>query len=251
MIPRIIPLLLIKNGGLVKSFKFKDFNYIGDPMNAVLIFNEKEVDEICLLDIDVTRSGREPDFKLIEDIGSEAFMPFAYGGGINSFSRAKKIFKLGAEKIILNNILFIDKRIISEIVNHSGSQSVVVSIDIKKNFLGKYKVYSYYKKETTSFDVLPYIKSLLELGAGEVFLNFVDLDGTMSGTDIGFIQNISQEISVPLIVCGGIGNLVHIKQAIDSGASAVAAGSLFVYHGKHKAVLINYPEREQIEKLFL
>ncbi len=250
MLPRIIPILLLQNRGLVKSIKFKDYNYIGDPINAVKIFNEKEVDEICLLDVAASKLGKEPDFKLIEEIGSEAFMPFGYGGGITTFEQAKKIFKLGAEKVILNNILLTNKHLLTEIANHAGSQSAVVSVDVKKNLWGKYGVYAHTQKKNISVDLFEYIHQLIEAGAGEIIINSVDLDGTMLGLDKPLIHKIANQINVPLIACGGVGSLTHIKEGIDMGASAVAAGSFFVYHGKHKAVLINYPERIQLKNLF-
>ncbi len=250
MIPRIIPALLLRNRGLVKSIKFKDYKYIGDPINAVRIFNDKEVDEICLLDIEASRQNREPDYKLIEEIGAEAFVPFAYGGGIKSLGQAKRIFKLGAEKIILNTQAIENPSLISEISNYVGSQSVVVSVDIKKNFLGSYKLYVHRKNDMAKIDYKEYIRKITELGAGEIILNSVDQDGVMNGMDIKLINIIAQETNIPVIAMGGAASLNHIKEAIDNGASAVAAGSMFVFHGKHKAVLINYPDRQSIKKIF-
>jgi imidazole glycerol-phosphate synthase subunit HisF len=251
IIPRLIPVLLLKNRGLVKSIKFKDFTYIGDPINAVKIFNEKEVDEICLLDIDATRQNKEPDYKLIEEIGSEAFIPFGYGGGIKNLDQAKRIFKLGAEKIILNTAAIENSKLISEISDYVGSQSVVVSIDIKKNLWGKYTVYSHLTKKSISADPVEFLKKLVGLGAGEIILNNVDNDGLMQGMDTKLIKQLTELSDVPLVAIGGAANLNHVKEAVLSGAAAVAAGSMFVFHGKHKAVLINYPSRTELNKLYL
>jgi imidazole glycerol-phosphate synthase subunit HisF len=250
ILPRVIPVLLLQNKGLVKSIRFKDFNYIGDPINAVKIFNDKEVDEICLLDISASKLKREPDFKLIEEIGSEAFMPFAYGGGINNFEQAKKLFKLGAEKVILNNVILTNRNLVTEIAAHAGSQSTVVSIDIKKNIWGNYGVYSHVQGKNHSIDLHEYIETLIEAGAGEILLNSVDLDGSMKGLDIQLIRKISKVVNIPLIACGGVGSINDIKEGINAGASAVAAGSFFIYQGKHKAVLINYTDRSELKKLF-
>lgn len=248
IIPRIIPVLLLQNRGLVKSIKFKDYQYIGDPINAVRIFNEKEVDEICLLDINASKLGKEPDFKLIEEIGSEAFIPFSYGGGIKNFEQAKKILKLGAEKIILNTVLHTETNLIRHLADYVGNQSVVASVDVKKNFFGKYLIYDHAKKSTLSNELLPTIEKWISQGVGELILNSVDLDGTMQGLDYKLITQISKSLDIPVIACGGTGNIDDVKTAINAGADAVAAGSIFVFHGKHKAVLINYPERNKLLK---
>lgn len=250
ILPRVIPVLLLQNRGLVKSVNFKDYKYIGDPINAVRIFNEKEVDELCLLDIEASKHRKEPDYKFIEEIGSEAFMPFAYGGGIINLDQAKRILKLGAEKLILNTILFSNINLVRDIANHVGSQSVVASIDIKKNMWGKYTIYSHAMKKSMSIDISTFIAELLKAGIGELLINSVDLDGKMQGLDTVLIEQISQQINIPMITCGGVGNLEHIKRGISSGADAIAAGSMFVFHGKHKAVLINYPEREKLKEIW-
>jgi imidazole glycerol-phosphate synthase subunit HisF len=251
IIPRIIPVLLLQNKGLVKSIKFKDYQYIGDPINAVRIFNEKEVDEICLLDINASKEGKEPNYKLIEEIASEAFIPFSYGGGIKTFEQGKRILKLGAEKLILNTVLFTDTNLVRQLADFVGSQSVVASIDVKKNIWGKYMIYDHRKKATLSNELLPTLKKLVSQGVGELIINSVDLDGTMKGLDTRLIQDISKSLNIPVIACGGTGNIEHTKGAIAAGADAVAAGSIFVFHGKHKAVLINYPTRTELIKNFL
>ncbi len=184
ILPRVIPVLLLQNRGLVKSINFKDYQYIGDPINAVRIFNEKEVDELCLLDIEASKQNKEPDYKFIEEIGSEAFMPFAYGGGITNIDQAKRILKLGAEKLILNSVLFSNMNLVRDLVNHAGSQSIVASIDIKKNIWGKYTLYSHKLRKSLSTDISTFISELLKVGVGELFINSVDLDGKMQGMDI-------------------------------------------------------------------
>lgn len=251
LLPRLIPVLLLKNKGLVKSINFKDHKYIGDPINAVRIFSEKEVDEICLLDIEATRNKRPPDFEFIKKIANEAFVPFAYGGGINNLDQAKKIFKLGAEKVVLNTNAFSNPELIKDISNYVGRQSVVVSIDIKINFWGKYSLYNYITGKSTSIDLKSHINSLVDFGAGEIFVNAVHCDGVMKGMDLNLISHITQDIKVPIIACGGVGTLDDAADGIHSGASAVACGSMFVFHGKHKAVLISYPKRSEIKNKFI
>lgn len=246
LVPRIIPVLLLRNRGLVKSIKFKDYQYVGDPINAVKIFNEKEVDEICLLDIEASKQGREPDYRLIEEIGSEAFIPFSYGGGVKSIEQAKKILKLGAEKIVLNSILYTHSDLIRKLSDHCGSQSVVASIDVKKNFWGDYGIFDHIKQVTRQLDIVNTIKNFMSQGVGEIFLNSVDNDGKMQGLDTRLISQISKSVNIPVIACGGVGSIAHVKEGVNAGADAIAAGSLFVFHGKHKAVLVNYPEREKL-----
>lgn len=250
MLPRLIPVLLLQNRGLVKSVKFGDYKYIGDPINAVRIFNEKEVDELCLLDIEVSKKGKEPDYKLIEEIGSEAFIPFSYGGGITSLEQAKIILKLGAEKLVLNSVLFTNINLIRKIADHAGSQSVVASVDVKKNFWGKYEVYAHASKKTMPLNLPDFLAQLIATGVGEILLNSVDQDGTMQGLDLALIARLKNNINVPVIACGGVGKIEDVKNGIEAGADAVAAGSLFVFHGKHKAVLINYPERKTLQQLW-
>lgn len=241
---RVIPTLLLHNKGLVKSVKFKDYKYVGDPINAVKIFNEKEVDEIVLLDIDASRENRSPDINRISAIASEAFMPMAYGGGIKSIDEIKSLFLGGIEKIILNKASIVNPRLISEAAKIFGSQSVVVSIDVKKTIFGKYNVYTGNGKTNTKFSPTDFVKRMEILGAGEILLNSIDRDGTYVGYDNHLIEMVSQVVSIPVIASGGAGSIEDFKNAIKSGASAVAAGSMFVFHGKHRAVLINYPKLE-------
>lgn len=237
---RIIPLLLLKNGFLVKTTKFSDPKYIGDPINAVKIFNEKEVDELVLLDIGATSEGTEPDYALISDIASEAFMPIGYGGGITHLSQIEKLFKAGVEKISLNSVLFENPRLVLDAARIYGSQSVVVSIDVKRDLLGRYAIYSKGGKHRQKVDLLENIKMLEQLGAGEVVLNSIDRDGMMVGYDLALIEKVSKTIPIPLICVGGAADVEDLRKGIEAGASAAGAGSMFVFHGRHKAVLISY-----------
>ncbi len=247
---RLIPTLLLKNGGLVKTIKFKNPSYVGDPINTIRIFNQKEVDEIIVIDIDASRYKKEPNFKLIEEFAGECFMPLTYGGGIKNISQAKKLFSLGVEKICLQSAAFQNRKLISDLVNTFGSQSIVLSVDIKRNFWKEPKIFLEGKKFKSNQSWISIIKEIIPLGIGEILLNSVDKDGTLSGPDIEIISKISNNIDIPLIALGGISSLSDIKKCLLGGASAVAAGSLFVYHGPHKAVLINYPEYKVIKSLF-
>jgi cyclase len=246
---RTIPCLLLKDKGLVKTIKFKNPKYIGDPINAVKIFNDKEVDELIFLDITATIEKRNPQFDLIKDIARECFMPFAYGGGIRNIDDARKMLKLGAEKIVINTYALENPEFIKKASAIFGSQSVVVSIDVKKNWLGKPLIYSHSGTKNTNIDPLEFVRKVEKKGAGELFINSIDKDGTMHGYDLNLIKNISETVDIPVIVCGGAGKLPDFRDAIEmGGASAVAAGSMFVFHGPHRAVLINYPSQEEIKK---
>jgi cyclase len=237
---RIIPVLLLNNGGLYKTVKFGHATYIGDPINAVKIFNEKEADELVLLDYQATVSGHHPDYHKIGEIAGEAFMPMAYGGAIRSMEEAKRVFDAGFEKVVLNSILFHDSAIISGIANLYGAQAVVCSVDVKKNIFGKYKVYSHSGTENTGKAPAEWIRMLEEAGAGEIFLNSIDKDGTWQGYDYDLISMVSGGIGIPLVACGGAGSVNDFEKAIAAGASAVAAGSMFVYQKKGMGVLISF-----------
>lgn len=244
---RVIPVLLIQEGGLVKTVKFKNSNYIGDPINAVKIFNEKEVDEIVILDIGCSRMNKEPDMSSIEEIASEAFMPFAYGGGISTLDQIKKIIYAGAEKIILNTAALNNPNLITSAAKVLGNQSVVVSVDVKKNLFGRYQVFSETYSKSSAIKIGEYIKRLEALGAGEIFINSVDRDGTYLGYDLELIKLITDTTTLPVISCGGASSVSDFEKAVShANASAVAAGSLFVYQGKHRAVLINYPDQQTL-----
>jgi cyclase len=242
---RVIPVLLLRGQGLVKTIKFKEPKYIGDPINAVRIFNEKEVDELVFLDITATPEGRGPDFELLSDIASEAFMPMAYGGGVTTLVQARRIFELGFEKVILNSAAYKNLELISEAASIFGSQSIVGCIDVRKNLLGRYELCSASAKVKEKPNLFEHLALLTQSGVGEILVNAVDRDGTMGGYDLKLLREVSAAVTVPMIACGGAGSLDHLVEAVQDGhATAVAAGSLFVFMGPHRAVMINYPERK-------
>jgi imidazole glycerol-phosphate synthase subunit HisF len=250
-IKRIIPCLLLRNNGLVKTVKFRDSVYIGDPINAVKIYNEKEVDELIFLDIDATRKNQEPSFGLIRNIASECFMPFAYGGGVRSLDQIEKIIKSGAEKIVINTQAFLERSFIKEAAEKFGSSTIVVSMDVKKGFFDNYSVYIKGGSRNTGKNPVEYAREMEDAGAGEIFVNSIDRDGAMEGYDINLIRKVSDSVKIPVIACGGAGKLDDFKAAIQQGgASAVAAGSFFVFHGRRRAVLITYPSYSEISALF-
>lgn len=247
---RVIPCLLLKNGGLVKTTKFASPKYVGDPINAVRIFNEKEVDELVFLDIEATASGNGPNFDLLESISSEAFMPFGYGGGVTGLDQMKRLFGIGVEKVILNSALADDPGLVDRAAAMAGSSSVVASIDVRKSWSGRLKVCTHGGRRKQRLDVVGFARELQERGAGEILLNSVDRDGTMQGYDLDLVRQVSEALTIPVVAVGGAGELAHLKEAVDAGASAVSAGSMFVFHGRHRAVLITYPEYEELERLF-
>ena len=250
-LPRIIPVLLLRKKGLVKTINFKNPRYIGDPINAVKIFNDLKVDELIFLDIDATKEERTINVELIKNIGDEAFMPFGVGGGINKIAQAEQLFKAGAEKIIINTQAILNPKLIEESAKVFGSQSIVVSIDIKKSLMGNYFVWIKSGSEKIDLNPVDAAIKAKELGAGEIIINSIDLDGTMQGYDLKLIKSIVDKVSIPVVACGGAGNLDHLKEGyFDGKAHALAAGSLFIYHGPRKAVLINYPTKSEIKKLF-
>jgi cyclase len=244
---RIIPVLLIQDGGLVKSVKFKNHKYVGDPINAVKIFNEKEVDEIVLLDISATAEKRPPNIRQIREIASEAFMPLAYGGGITSLDEIRLLITAGAEKVVLNTSAFANPALIGEGAKWIGSQSIVVSIDVKKDWLGKYKVVTQNAAKNTGLDPVTYARQAERAGAGEIFLNSVDRDGTFEGYDTNLIGEVSRAVDIPVVAVGGASSVDDFTAAIQHGASAAAAGSLFVFQRPHRAVLISYPGQPELK----
>lgn len=248
---RVIPALLLRNDGLVKTTKFKDPKYVGDPINAIHIFNEKEVDELMLLDITASKERREPNYALIEQIAGECFMPLAYGGGVRTLEQAKRIFSLGVEKVCVQTAALENPGLISELSERFGSQSIMVSVDIKKNWFGKPGLYAAANGKLQSTPWKDALRSLVAAGAGEVLLNAVDKDGTLSGPDLGLIREASSTVDVPVIAVGGISSLADIKAAVRAGASAVAAGAFFVFHGPHRAVLITYPSSEKLMNMWV
>lgn len=246
---RIIPSLLVDERRLVKTLKFKEKQYIGDPLNAIKIFNEKFVDELLILDISKNIIKDGIDYEFYRDLFSECFVPVTYGGGIKSLNDADKIFKLGVEKVCLNTLVLENKNIIKEFVNKFGSQSIVVSIDVKKNIFNQYKIYNNKTdKIEKNLNLINYIIDLEKLGVGEILINSIDHDGTMKGMNLELIETTCKIINLPIIYLGGIGSINDIEKAFKFNISAVSAGSYFVFYGPHKAVLISYPHNE-FEKL--
>ncbi len=248
---RVIPTLLLKDGGLVKTRKFENPQYVGDPVNAIRIFNEKEVDELTLLDIGASKQGREPDYDLIEEVAGECFMPLTYGGGIKTIDQAVRIFRSGVEKICLQSLCFENLSIVRDMVDSFGSQSIVVSVDVKRTFWGERRLYcSSTNRIMKGQAIESHLTELMEAGVGEIILGSVDKDGTLSGPDIELITSAARNLDVPLVALGGISSLSDMKSVVNAGASAVSAGAFFIFHGKRRAVLITYPNYEELEKLF-
>jgi cyclase len=249
-IVRVIPALLLRNGGLVKTTKFKDPKYVGDPLNAVKIFNDKEVDELIFLDITATTDNRKPNLTFLKEVAGECFMPLAYGGGIKTVEEIKDILKVGIEKVILNSIAVENPEIVKKAVERYGSSTICVSIDVRKNLFGKYQVHTHAGTKNTKIDPVKFAMEMDAIGVGELMINSIDRDGMMAGYDIDLIKSITSKVNMPVIACGGAGNVGHFAEAVKAGgASAVAAGSMFVFHGKLKAVLISYPEQEEIKSI--
>lgn len=245
---RYIPCLLLKGDGLVKTVNFKHPKYIGDPINTVRIFNEKEVDELIFLDIEATPKNKEPNYKLLAEIASECFMPLAYGGGLNNIDQVKKIFSIGLEKVIINSAAHKNAGFIGEIASIYGTQAIVGVIDVKKNFWGKNEVVSVSATQKHKYSPLEWAKELERQGVGEIMLTSVDKEGTWSGLDIELIKSITDHVDVPVIAHGGAGNIAHINQAVRNGrASAIGIGSMVVYQKKDFGVLINFPDKKALE----
>ena len=244
---RIIPVLLLEKGGLYKTIKFKNPNYVGDPINAVKIFNEKEADELLLLDFRASADKRKIDFNKITEIASEAFMPMAYGGGVTKLDEAKRVFDCGYEKIVLNSVLFENNSLVENIANIYGAQAVVGCMDVKKNFFRKNLVYSHSGKNKTGYTPLEWAAKLEEYGVGEIIINNIDNDGTWEGYNLEVFAEVSAKVKVPVIACGGAGSVDDFRKAVDAGASAVAAGSMFVYQKKGMGVLISFPSSLKLQ----
>jgi cyclase len=246
---RVIPCLLLKGQGLVKTVKYKDPKYVGDPINAIKIFNDKEVDELMLLDIMASVEGRGPAFETIGNVASECFMPLAYGGGIRTLDDIRTILAMGVEKVVLNTAAIASPELISEAAREFGSQAVVVSMDVKKKLFGGYEVMAARGTKKTGFEPVSFAKRVAELGAGELLLSAIDRDGTRQGYDLELVQQVAKAVNIPVIAIGGAGSVEDfIPVCKTSGAAAVAAGSMFVFTGKHRAVLITYPKRAQLER---
>jgi imidazole glycerol-phosphate synthase subunit HisF len=250
-IPRVIPVLLLKNNGLVKTVQFKDPKYVGDPLNAVKIFNEKEVDELIFLDILATPEGRKPPLEFLKQIAEECFMPLAYGGGINDIGQIRDILKVGVEKVIINTKAVEDPEFVRQAVKRYGSSTICVSIDVKKNFWGRYEIHTHGGKKNTKLDPVTFARTMDEAGAGELMITSIDREGTMKGFDEELIKKVAHAVSMPVIAGGGAGSLNDISKAVnDCGARAAGVGSMVVFHGKLRAVLINYPAQEELKRIF-
>ena len=250
MRPRVIPVLLVENGDLVKTIKFNNRIYIGDPINTVRLFNDMEVDELVVIDISASKRGEGPNFSLIEDIRNEAFMPLAYGGGITKASQMRDLIYMGIEKVCLNNVLIQDAKVVQDGSNIIGSQSIIGSIDIRRTLFGNYHLYSYLHNKNLSIKLEEHLKLLEDLGVGEILVNVIDRDGTWKGYDLDLVAQLTKFIKVPLVVLGGAGCLNDLKQAIDSGADAAAVGSMFSFQGQGQGVLTNYPSSIELDALF-
>jgi cyclase len=247
---RVIPCLLYDGSGLVKTVRYKDPVYIGDATNAIRIFNEKEVDELILLDIKASAKKQKPNIDLIKKVASECFMPLCYGGGITTIQDIKDVVSAGVEKVSLNSIAVQNPSFIKEAAKTYGSSTIVVTIDYKKNLWGKQIVAGVSGSEKTKYDPVEFAQLMEEMGAGEIVVNSIERDGTMSGYDVDMLSKITSKVAIPVIAMGGAGKMDHFKEVIDKAhVSAVAAGSMFVFQGKHKAVLINYPDRNLIENI--
>ena len=245
--PRVIPLLLLRNEGLVKTVRFSAPRYLGDPINIVKLFNEKGADELILLDIQTTPSGGQPNFDLIERIAGECFMPLSYGGGVRSIADMKRLFALGIEKVALNTCAFENPSLLTQAAEEFGSQSIIASIDVRRTLLGRYEVVTRCGKKRTGLAPLDFALRVQSHGAGEILLTSIDQDGTMKGYDLALIKAVAGNLRVPMIASGGAGSVDDLASAIRAGATAAAAGSLFVFHGPHRAVLISYAEPAQFE----
>jgi cyclase len=243
---RVIPCLLLSGERLVKTVRFKQPTYVGDPINAVKIFNDREVDELAILDITATPERRDPPFEHLREIAGECFMPLSYGGGIRTIEQARRLFGLGVEKVLINTAAADHPALLASIAGEYGSQAVIAGIDVKKDWLGRTRVFNRAGCNNTGREPVEYATSMANAGAGEILLNSIERDGTMSGYDLDLITQVSRAVSIPLVACGGAGSIEHLAAAIAAGASAVAAGSLFVFAGPRRAVLINYPSAAEL-----
>jgi imidazole glycerol-phosphate synthase subunit HisF len=246
---RVIPCLLLRGAGLVKTVRFRDPVYVGDPINAIRIFNDKEVDELMLLDIRASQERRPPQFKLVGEVASECFMPLAYGGGIATLEHARQLLAIGVEKLVLNSAALTQPELIEQLAREFGSQAVVVSIDAKRKLLGGYEVYGAGATRGTGLSPVALARQMEERGAGEILITAIDRDGTQQGYDLKLSREVADAVGVPVVACGGAGQVSDFTAAVgEGGASAVAAGSMFVFHGRHRAVLISYPSAEDLKR---
>lgn len=246
---RVIPCLQLIDESLVKTIKFDKYGYIGDPINTVRIFNELEVDELCFLDIRATLENRQPNFKILGEIANECFMPLVYGGGVRDSETAQRILSIGFEKIVLNTAAYDNPKLITEIANYSGSQSVIGSIDIKKSLFGKYQIYTHDGTKKRDKDPFMWAKELENLGAGELLITSMDKDGTWKGYELELLRKIVDSVNIPVIANGGAGKMNHIGDVIkQSNVSAVALGSMVLYQAEGLGVLVNFPDKQLLSK---
>jgi len=248
--PRVIPCLLVKNGGLVKTVKFAEPKYVGDPINAVRIFNEKEADELIVLDIDATANNRDPNYEMIRNLAAECRMPLCYGGGVTTVDQFKRIISLGVEKVAISASAVTDPELVKKAAEMVGNQSVVVVLDVKKKrFTRKYEVFTHNGMKSSGQNVADLSSKMASFGAGEIVVNSIDHDGVMNGYDFKLVEQVRNAVSVPVTVLGGAGSLDDISNLVDRfGIIGAAAGSLFVFKGKYRAVLINYPDQKLKEQ---
>ena len=247
---RVIPCLLLKNESLVKTIKFKEYNYIGDPVNTVRIFNELEVDELMFLDIFASKENRGINFKILQDIANECFMPLSYGGNIKSLDDVKKILKIGFEKVVINSNSFDSLDLIEDISKHFGVQSVVGSIDVKNSFWGNQKIYSHHGRKKQSVDIVDWAKQLENVGVGELLITSIEREGSWDGYDVELIRSITENVRIPVIANGGCGNINHIGEVVKkANASACAVGSMVVYQKKGAGVLVSFPDRRKLKEV--
>jgi cyclase len=247
--PRVIPVLLLKGAGLFKTVRFREPAYVGDPLNTVRIFNDKEVDEICVLDIGARFGQKAPQLERIRELAAETFMPISYGGCIMSVDQVKTILRSGVEKVVLNTLVFDDPEEVRRIVAYAGSSSVVVSLDVRRNWLRRQEVMTGGGTRSTQLSLVEAARAAETLGAGEILLNSIERDGTRQGYDLEMVGEVARAVSVPVVACGGAGSIDDLRAVLEAGASAAAAGSMFVYQGRHRAVLISYPSPMEVEGL--
>lgn len=244
--PRIIPCLLVQGKGLVKTINFTDPKYVGDPINAVKIFNEKEVDEIIVLDITSTVQNREPNYLMIKNLATECRMPLCYGGGVKTVEQANRIINLGVEKVAISSAAIENPALVSDIADQVGNQSVVVVLDVRKKKNGNYEIWTHNGKKATGRSPVEFSEQLENYGVGEIVINSIDNDGKMKGYDLDLAEKIRDVITVPLTILGGAGSLDDIKRLVDRfGIIGASAGSLFVFKGVYRAVLISYPSPQE------